>query len=399
MEEIDPEVWENTTNGTLEILDIDYPSLEAVDTPFQVCLVVLFSLTACLSLGGNLTVIAILTFGKRSSGDLRAFLINLAVSDVTMAIFSIPFTYTLFMLGRWVFPPWFCPIVMAMQHTSVIVSVYTLMAIGFDRYRAIWYPFDRHSRNLRNKVIIFCIWVMAGLVSAIQLKVVESRQFKYDGRMNQDCSERWSEPHHSRYYTVFIFLFTFFIPLFGLALTYSSIAWKMWRRSSPGNADPDRDLVQLRAKRKVIKMLVTIVVLFSLCWLPLQTFYAIYAFFPDFANSQTDASRLVYVLSYFGCLWLANANSFVNPLIYCFMSENFRADLRDMVWRVWRRNNSHNLHGGSIRSSTRTTICMTHHNSDYSRSFRRSQRDMSFKSTTFEKNADYRRYSNVHSYL
>lgn len=32
---------------------------------------------------------------RRSSGDLRAFLINLAVSDVTMAVFSIPFTYTM----------------------------------------------------------------------------------------------------------------------------------------------------------------------------------------------------------------------------------------------------------------------------------------------------------------
>ncbi|KAG8287399.1 hypothetical protein J6590_039023 [Homalodisca vitripennis] len=52
----------NTTNTSL---DVDYPSLEAVDVPFQVTLVTLFSLTACLSLGGNLTVIAILTFGKR----------------------------------------------------------------------------------------------------------------------------------------------------------------------------------------------------------------------------------------------------------------------------------------------------------------------------------------------
>ncbi|KAG8287398.1 hypothetical protein J6590_039022 [Homalodisca vitripennis] len=50
------------------------------------------------------------------------------------------------------------------------------------RYRAIWYPFERHSRNLRNKVVILGIWLMAGLVSAIQLKVVEAYQFKYDGR-------------------------------------------------------------------------------------------------------------------------------------------------------------------------------------------------------------------------
>lgn len=51
-----------------------------------------------------------------------------------------------------------------------------------DRYRAIWFPFDRNSRNLRNKIIIIGIWVMAGLVSAIQLKVVKAKHFKYDNR-------------------------------------------------------------------------------------------------------------------------------------------------------------------------------------------------------------------------
>ncbi|XP_046688127.1 tachykinin-like peptides receptor 99D [Homalodisca vitripennis] len=183
-----------------------------------------------------------------------------------------------------------------------------------------------------------------------------------------------------------------------MALTYSSIAWKMWRRSSPGNADPDRDLVQLRAKRKVIKMLVTIVVLFSFCWLPLQIFNAVYNFFPAFANTTTDTSRTLYALSYFGCLWLANANSFVNPLIYCFMSENFRADLRDLFWRVWRRENNRQHHGGSLRSSTRTTISLAHH-SDYPRSFRRSKYERSFKSTSFEKHPDNRKYNAVHSYL
>lgn len=78
---------------------------------------------------------------------------------------------------------------------------------------------------------------------------------------------------------------------------------------------------------QVIKMLVTIVVLFSLCWLPLQTFNGIYYFYPDFAIATTDRARTFYALSYFACLWLANANSFVNPLIYCFMSENFRVSV------------------------------------------------------------------------
>ena len=75
---------------------------------------------------------------------------------------------------------------------------------------------------------------------------------------------------------------------------------------------------------QIIKMLVTIVVLFALCWLPLQTFLLLYYFVPGFDSYRTDEERQVYALSYFACHWLASANSMVNPFVYCFMSDNFR---------------------------------------------------------------------------
>jgi hypothetical protein len=61
-------------------------------------------------------------------------LLNLSISDLLMAIFSIPFTYTIFMLGRWIFPKFLCPCVQFAQLCSVFVSIYTLTAIGIDRY-------------------------------------------------------------------------------------------------------------------------------------------------------------------------------------------------------------------------------------------------------------------------
>ncbi|KAH7979385.1 hypothetical protein HPB49_009284 [Dermacentor silvarum] len=111
----------------------DYPPMNALGLELQAFLIVLYSLTALLALGGNVMVIVVLVLGRRSSRELRLFLVNLALSDIAMAVFSIPFTYTDFMLGRWIFEPLFCPVVLFMQHVSVIVSVYTLTAIGVDR--------------------------------------------------------------------------------------------------------------------------------------------------------------------------------------------------------------------------------------------------------------------------
>jgi hypothetical protein len=115
------------TSGRLE------SDLELLNQKWQISLIVLYSLTAALSLIGNSIAIWVLMAGKRSSRELRMFLVNLSLSDITMALFSIPFTYTDFMLGRWIFLPLFCPVVQFMQLASVFVSVYTLTAIGIDR--------------------------------------------------------------------------------------------------------------------------------------------------------------------------------------------------------------------------------------------------------------------------
>jgi hypothetical protein len=121
------------TNGSFEEQTTSINDFELLDAFWQKLLITLYSLTAALSLIGNIIAIWVLMAGKRSSRELRMFLVNLSLSDITMALFSIPFTYTDFILGRWIFLPQFCPVVQFMQLASVFVSVYTLTVIGIDR--------------------------------------------------------------------------------------------------------------------------------------------------------------------------------------------------------------------------------------------------------------------------
>lgn len=109
------------------------PPLDALQEPYQSFLVVLYSLTAILAFIGNVFAVLVLLIVKRTSHDLRKYLANLAVSDISMSMFSIPFTYTDFMFGRWIFPAFLCPLVHFFQVTAVFVSTYTLIAIGIGR--------------------------------------------------------------------------------------------------------------------------------------------------------------------------------------------------------------------------------------------------------------------------
>lgn len=69
-------------------------------------------------------------------------------------------------------------------------------------------------------------------------------------------------------------------------------------------------------------MLVTIVIVFVVCWLPLQVSSIIVWFYPP-SMSNAHAYQL-YIFVAFLCHWLAMAHSFLNPFIYGFMSENFK---------------------------------------------------------------------------
>ncbi|RWS30852.1 neuropeptide FF receptor 1-like protein [Leptotrombidium deliense] len=124
------------------------PFEEALSKRVQIFLICLYTVTAVVSLCGNITAIWVLFVGKRSSRELRIFLVNLSMSDITMALFSIPFTYTDFMLNRWIFDPLFCPFVQFMQLCSVFVSVYTLTAIGID-------SFQRNALHKKLEQIVF----------------------------------------------------------------------------------------------------------------------------------------------------------------------------------------------------------------------------------------------------
>ena len=135
---------ETPTNHTSELYDVT-PSEGAAANEISLSLpygsrsvlIMVYTLAALLSVIGNMVVIIVLLIGTLSRTDLRVYLINLAAADLIMAIFCMPFTFTMTMLSTWIFSEPMCPIVLYMQTFSVTASVGTNMAIGVDRYMVV----------------------------------------------------------------------------------------------------------------------------------------------------------------------------------------------------------------------------------------------------------------------
>ncbi|CAL1529009.1 unnamed protein product, partial [Lymnaea stagnalis] len=290
-----------------------YHLTDTIPYSFSVILILLYTLTTLAAVLGNSLAIIVFTRGKRSNTDLRLFLINLAVADLIMAIVCIPFTFAYQITENWIFSDVMCPIVQCCQVVSVLASVCTNTAIGIDRFVAVKFPLRKRVTNSRSKLVIACIWVFALSLGIIPL--VKSRTVLKHGKLA--CEEQWSLEQSKQVYGFFIMIMTYFLPVTILSVTYTMIGRMLWRHKVPGNADDHRDAVQIKSKRKVVKMLVTIVLLFGVCWLPLHVFITVVTFNVSFFGVVT------YEI-YFGVHWLSMANSFVNPVIYGFMNDNFR---------------------------------------------------------------------------
>jgi hypothetical protein len=117
------------TNKTAELSD-----LLALPEPFPTVLAILYGGTASLAFVTNISAFIILVKNMKISAHLRKYLINLSAADLSMAVFSVPFNYTDAMYGYWRFPLFLCPLSQFMNICSICNSIFTLTAIGIERY-------------------------------------------------------------------------------------------------------------------------------------------------------------------------------------------------------------------------------------------------------------------------
>lgn len=231
-------------NDTMESSDTEPLSVES-----RFILILLYTAITLMAIVGNSLAIIIFAKGKRSRTDLRPFLINLAVADLIMGMFCIPFTFTFQILDRWIFTEPMCPIVLFLQVVSVTASVSTNMAIGLDRFYAVKYPLKSRITSSKVRFIIVCIWVFAVGLSSVQLLVGRTTPIGD----HVTCAEKWPEPRIllRRIYTLVVLVLTYIMPLLILTVTYTMIGRTLSQHKTPGNADESRDHQQLKSKRKV----------------------------------------------------------------------------------------------------------------------------------------------------
>lgn len=224
----------------------------------QVILIFMYSMISVVSIGGNIIVCYIVLAYQRMRTVTNYFIVNLACSDMMMAVLCVPFTFIANTLMQyWPFPRFMCPIVTYLQVVAVFLVAFTLVAISLDRCRAIIFPLRPRMTTKQAFAVIVVIWVFS---LAVPLPVAIVSRTKRDLDMNgverDYCMEIWPDypDNHLRLryiYSLIIMTLQYFLPLLVLIFTYTIIAVVIWVKKPPGESENNRDQRMAASKRKV----------------------------------------------------------------------------------------------------------------------------------------------------
>ncbi|XP_048402198.1 galanin receptor type 1b isoform X1 [Stegostoma tigrinum] len=314
---MDPDSYEASNES---VPRVNLSSVRGAGGPEVVIVPVAFSLIFVLGMVGNSLVIVVLgrTKSRRSQSTTNTFILNLSVADLSFLLCCVPFQATIYSLPEWVFGAFLCKSVHFSFTVSMLVSIFTLVTMSVDRYIAVVHskrpPAIRNKRNA--SVAVAGIWLLS-LVSAVPVAQHQSLVTGYHRAPNCSfCWEVWHDRTLRQLYKVTILVIGYLLPLLLICCCYAKVLFHLHKKVKNMSKKSKRS-------KKTAQTVMLLVAVFLLSWLPhhIINMWVEFGYFP--LNDASFAFRIISHCMTYG-------NSCINPIIYAFLSENFRKASRQV---------------------------------------------------------------------
>ncbi|KAF7405852.1 hypothetical protein HZH68_005221 [Vespula germanica] len=317
----------NSTHSTLMDMenceelkfDIGYDR-DLIEKIVRVIVPVFFGMIGILGLIGNTLVVIVVAANPGMRSTTNILIINLAVADLLFVIFCIPFTATDFVLPFWPFGNIWCKIVQYLIIVTAYASVYTLVLMSLDRYLAVVHPITSMSWRTENHAILaICIaWAFIFALSTPALVIHGEIHFTFQDLDNSSTACRILPQYDWCFFQVSFFLTSYLLPLTLICVFYVCMLVRLWRGARVSAESR-------RGRRRVTRLVLVVVGVFAICWCPIQVILVTKSLE---AYPLKSATIMVQIASHI----LAYTNSCVNPILYAFLSDNFRKAFRKIIY-------------------------------------------------------------------
>lgn len=275
----------------------------------------LYILVCILGLFGNTLVIYVVLRFSKMQTVTNMYIVNLAIADECFLI-GIPFLIVTMNLQSWPFGDIICKFYMASTSINQFTSSIFLMIMSADRYVAVCHPIS--APKIRTPFISKIVSLSAWTVSAIlMIPVLMYSNTMIDENNVRSCNILWPDEENlsgHAAFTLYSSILGFAIPLVLIFVFYLLVIRKL-RTVGPKNKSKEKK----RSHRKVTKLVLTVITVYVFCWLPYWVTQVALIFTPA-KQCQSKLTVIIFLIT--GCL--SYSNSAMNPILYAFLSDNFK---------------------------------------------------------------------------
>lgn len=194
--------------------------------PEVVIVPVVFGCIFFLGIVGNTLVMIVIgkIKSRRSRSTTNIFILNLSIADLSFLLFCVPFQATIYSLPEWIFGAFLCKSVHYFVTVSMLVSIFTLVAMSVDRYIAVVLSKKAPCiRNKRNALIGVCaIWSLSFIfaVPVAQHQILTNHP---DAPNSSFCWEIWVSGVSKHTYKLTILVIGYLLPLVLIICCYAKV--------------------------------------------------------------------------------------------------------------------------------------------------------------------------------
>lgn len=287
---------------------------------------IFYGLVCIVGLCGNTLVIYVVLRYSKMQTVTNLYILNLALADECFLV-GIPFLIVTSAKGDWIFGNTMCKIYLTTTSINQFTSSIFLTVMSADRYIAVCHPISspRFRTNVIARVVSLTAWATSALLM-VPVFMYAATITKETG--GQNCNIFWpfdddddslsDGPRHiindQTAFTFYSFVLGFAIPLLLILVFYILVIIKL-KTVGPKNKSKEKK----KSHRKVTRLVLTVITVYILCWLPYWITQLALIFTPP-GHNQDNVMVAVMLLA--GCL--SYSNSAMNPVLYAFLSENFK---------------------------------------------------------------------------
>uniref|UniRef100_A0A672NGH1 G-protein coupled receptors family 1 profile domain-containing protein n=1 Tax=Sinocyclocheilus grahami TaxID=75366 RepID=A0A672NGH1_SINGR len=277
---------------------------------------VFYYLTLILGVPGNAFVVYVAGLKMKRTVNTVGFL-NLAIADLLCCLSALYYVTESAFNEDWPYGSIMCKILHFIMLITMFASVFTLSLISLDRFTLVITPVwaQNHRSLFIARLSCAAAWILASVLSLPFMMLRET----YTENNKTYCLHFQHDEDHFKLYrrlSIIRFVFGFLVPLVCITTCYGFIARKLGRSHFHSG--------------RAFHIMLSVIVAFFLCWLPYHIVDLIIMYGEESSSSVASAVDPLAIS-------LAYVNSCLNPVLYVFMGQDFKSNVKLSLRRVFER--------------------------------------------------------------